>query len=260
MKLVLTADLHFGSVVEGLAEILAQAIAAENPGITIIAGDLTLGARRTEFEKAALWLDSLQRPLLVLPGNHDMPYWNLIRRFSDPFRAYSVAANAESLMPAVALPEGLVLGFNTATSWQPHLAWQEGVARRTDIEAAKELLSASGAPFKAVAAHHPFVRIEGQARARPVRRAEQALEVFAEAGVALLMSGHTHMSFAMEHEIENRKIVAVGAPTALSSRMRGEANGFCVIEASPDAIACSLRLYTGSAFEEAANKHFQRSR
>jgi 3',5'-cyclic AMP phosphodiesterase CpdA len=239
MKILLAADLHFGSVPEGLAQDLAEAIEQEAPDVTVIAGDLTLAARHAEFERAGRWLRSLPPPVLVIPGNHDMPYWNLIKRFAYPFHRYKAAAGAETLMPVVRQGGGVVLGFNTTVSWQPHLRWQEGVARLRDILAAKDFLSSVPASdFKAVAAHHPFLKLPEMPRARPVRRASLAIRAFAE------------------REFEGQKIVAVGAPTALSTRMRGEANGFWIVEAEGGEIRCSLRLRRERRFEEAARKVF----
>jgi 3',5'-cyclic AMP phosphodiesterase CpdA len=257
MKILLAADLHFGSVPEGLAQDLAEAIEQEAPDVTVIAGDLTLAARHAEFERAGRWLRSLPPPVLVIPGNHDMPYWNLIKRFAYPFHRYKAAAGAETLMPVVRQGGGVVLGFNTTVSWQPHLRWQEGVARLRDILAAKDFLSSVPASdFKAVAAHHPFLKLPEMPRARPVRRASLAIRAFAESGVDLIMSGHTHLSFAVQREFEGQKIVAVGAPTALSTRMRGEANGFWIVEAEGGEIRCSLRLRRERRFEEATRKVF----
>jgi 3',5'-cyclic AMP phosphodiesterase CpdA len=261
MRIALAADLHFGSVPEGLAVELADAIKDQHPTVTVIAGDLTLRARSEEFEQAQTWLQSLAPPALVIPGNHDLPFWNIIQRFSAPFQLYQKAANAVTLMPVIEQPGGLVLGFNTTGSWQPHLRWQEGVARRNDIEAAKQALSAAPPDqFKAVAAHHPFVKVPEVPRARPVRRAPEALDVFAAAGVDLIMSGHTHQSFAIETKVGGQSILSVGAPTALSTRMRGEANGFWIIEANKDAIVCTLWLRNGTNFSPASEKVFPRIR
>jgi 3',5'-cyclic AMP phosphodiesterase CpdA len=259
MKIVLAADLHFGSVPEGLAARLREEIEHQAPGIIVIAGDLTLRARSREFADAKSWLQSLQVPTLVLPGNHDLPYWNLLQRFANPFQRYRQAAGAASLMPIVELPGGVVLGFNTTGSWQPHLRWQEGVARLRDIDAARKALSSIPADrFKAVAAHHPFMKIPEVPRAEPVRRARRALQAFAESRVDLIMSGHTHRSFAIETKVEGRSVVAVGAPTALSTRMRGEANGFWVIDASDDRVVCTLWLRDGVNFGPATEKVFKR--
>ncbi len=187
MKLALAADLHFGSVPEGLADQLREAIELEAPDLVVIAGDLTLRARRSEFAAAKQWLASLTPPALVLPGNHDLHYWNLVQRFANPLGRYRQALNEETLMPIVEAAGGFVLGFNTTRSWQPHIRWQEGVARRRDIAAAKDIVSAvPNSRFKAVAAHHPFMRVTGRPRTRPVRRASKALRAFSECGVDLL--------------------------------------------------------------------------
>ena len=158
-------------------------------------------------------------------------------------------------MPVVECRDGLVLGLNTARSWQPHLRWQEGTARLRDIEAASAVLEAAPAgQFKAVAAHHPLMSIPGFPRARPVRRGGLALAAFAGAGASLVMSGHIHQSFAIEANVAGRLIAVVGAPTALSSRMRGEANGFWMIDATVSSIKCTLWLWDGSGFKAAGRK------
>ena len=155
----------------------------------------------------------------------------------------------------------MVLGFNTTRPWQPHLRWQEGTARLRDIEAAKVAFSSAPADrFKAVAAHHPLMKVPGLPRAEPVRRAKLALSAFAECGVDLVMSGHIHQSYAIETEVEGRPMVAVGAPTALSSRKRGEANGFWMIEAGEAAIDCTLWLRGEVSFQPAPALSFPRKR
>ncbi|KAI96327.1 metallophosphatase [Rhodomicrobium udaipurense JA643] len=243
MKIALCADLHFGSVPMGLEDALREAMEAERPDVIVVAGDLTLRARRREFEAAKTWLAALRTPALVLPGNHDLPYFNLLQRFADPFHRFHQATGTPHLMPVFEGGGGAVLGFNTARSWQPHLRWQDRAARRRDIAATEaEFAAMPPGVFKAVAAHHPFLRVPDEPRARPVRRAGDALRAFARCGVELLMSGHTHRSFAIEVQVSDRRLVALGAPTALSARMRGEANGFWIVEADAAAIACTLWL------------------
>jgi 3',5'-cyclic AMP phosphodiesterase CpdA len=259
MKIALAADLHFGSVADGLAAELSAAMELEAPDVIVIAGDLTLRARKREFEEASAWLSSLKAPALVLPGNHDLPYFNLVQRFRNPFHRYRAAANTADLMPAFECRGGMVLGFNTTRPWQPHLRWQEGAARLRDIEAAKATLCAAPTGrFKAVAAHHPLARVPGFPRAEPVRRAAPALKAFGDCGVELIMSGHIHQSYAVESETEGRRMLMVGAPTALSSRLRGEANGFWIIHVSEAAIECCLWLRVELSFKPASKKVFVR--
>ena len=261
MKIALAADLHFGSVPEGLSVELRGAIGRHQPDIIVIAGDLTLRARKEEFEQASAWLKLLSPEPLVTPGNHDLPHWNLIRRFADPFHKFRRAVGSGVLMPIIEVPAGVVLGFNTTRSWQPHLRWHEGIARLQDVEAAREAFSRAPLDsFKAVAAHHPMLKAPGIPRAEPVRRALTALQVFAESGVELLMSGHTHQSFAVQTEIHGQPLVALGAPTALSTRMRGEQNGFWIVEITDDAILCTLWLRDKAVFRASAEKAFKRPR
>lgn len=187
------------------------------------------------------------------------PIGILIQRFANPFQRYRKATASGTLMPIAEKPGWLVLGFNTSASWQPHLRWQEGVARLKDINAALKVLSSAGPDrFKAIAVHHPLLRVPGFARTEPVRRANAALQAFAEAGVGLIMSGHTHQSFAVDTLIHGKPLVAVGAPTALSARTRGEANGFWIIEVTDDAIVCTLWLRDKAVFRAAAEKTFKR--
>ncbi|MFY9874471.1 MAG: metallophosphoesterase, partial [Rhodomicrobium sp.] len=120
MKIALAADLHFGSVPEGLAEELRALIDGQKPDVVVIAGDLTLRARRREFEQAKVWLSAFEAPTLVLPGNHDLPYFNLVQRFRNPFHRYRHAANGTGLMPVIEREDGMVLGLNTTRPWQPH--------------------------------------------------------------------------------------------------------------------------------------------
>jgi 3',5'-cyclic AMP phosphodiesterase CpdA len=261
MKIALAADLHFGSVPEGLADELRTLIDAEKPDVVVIAGDLTLRARRREFEQARCWLSSFEASTLVLPGNHDLPYFNLLQRFRNPFHRYRHAANGTGLMPVIEREDGMVLGFNTTRSWQPHFRWQEGTARLRDIETARAALSSAPARrFKAVAAHHPLMKVPDLPRAEPVRRAKLALSAFVECGVDLIMSGHIHQSYAIEIEVEGSPMLAVGAPTALSSRMRGEANGFWMIEARETTIDCILWSRNIACFEPAPALSFPRKR
>jgi 3',5'-cyclic AMP phosphodiesterase CpdA len=261
LKLILIADLHFGSVPAGLAESLADAIAEHAPELIVVAGDLTLRARAQEFQQARAWLAGLKSPYLILPGNHDLPYVNLFQRFYDPFKRFRLAVEAADVVPVFSSHDACVVGFNTTSSWQPHLRWQEGVARRTEVEAASKALSeANTGAFKAVASHHPLVAISALPHARPVWRARLALDAFSRAGVDLIMSGHLHRSYAFEYPAERGSIVAIGAPTALSWRMRGEPNGFWLVDVASDRISARLWLNEGSKFRQEIEKNFVRGK
>lgn len=247
-RIALLADLHFGSVPPELAERLATNLEAIAPDLIVIAGDLTMQSRRREFADAKSWLESLRAPLLMLPGNHDLPVWNIFERFWNPFARYSRVAG-QPLMPVFEDAQCFVLGLNTTASWQPSLQWQEGTARRRDVKSAQILL-AKAPPEKAriVATHHPLMEVEGFPRARPARRAMSALAMLGQERVEMLLSGHVHQTYAVALAQPFGSVIAVGAPTALSTRIRGEPNGFWLIEVLPEFFRLTLHSFDSAHF------------
>ena len=117
-RIALLADLHFGSVPEGLAKQLHADLERLTPDLIVIAGDMTLRSRQREFEEAKVWLETLRAPLLLLPGNHDLPVWNLVERFTRPFARYWRSVG-HPLMPVFEDEQVVVVGLNTTASWQP---------------------------------------------------------------------------------------------------------------------------------------------
>ncbi len=251
-RIALLADLHFGSVPPQLAEQLTRDLERIRPDLIIVAGDLTMRSTRSEFADAKAWLEQLRAPLLLLPGNHDLPVWSLFERFTSPFARYLRAAGTK-LMPVFEDDKSFILGLNTTASWQPGFSWHEGVARRRDVAAARVLLAESPADkARIVATHHPLLPIAGFPRARPVRRAARAMEMLVGQKVDMLLSGHIHQTYAVAAQQPGGTIIAVGAPTALSTRMRGEPNGFWLIEATLGRFALWLHQYDGASFVSAA--------
>lgn len=247
-RIALLADLHFGSVPLGLAERLGESLTAAAPDVIVVAGDLTMRSRTREFVAGKAWLSTLAAPLMLLPGNHDLPVWNVFERFANPFARYAKATGAP-LMPVFEDARCFILGLNTTASWQPHLRWQEGIARRTDVLAARKLLAAAPpGKLRIVATHHPLFKVAHLPRALPARRFAQALDMLAAENVELLMHGHLHQQYALRCRHGDRQFLTVGAPTALSSRVRGEPNGWWLIEAAPEGFTLTLHtLAEGSA-------------
>jgi 3',5'-cyclic AMP phosphodiesterase CpdA len=247
-RIALLADLHFGSVPEGLEDQLHADLESLAPDLIVIAGDMTLRSRRSEFDKAKAWLGTLHAPLLLLPGNHDVPVWNLVERFTQPFARYSKSVG-QPLMPVFEDAQVFVVGLNTTSSWHPSLRWQEGTARRHDIAAlAKVLAGTPHGKARIVATHHPLAPIEDFPRARPVRRALSVLEMLSAQRVEMAVSGHIHQAFAVELQQTPGRLIAVGAPTALSWRVRGEPNGFWLIEVTPNCFRLTLYRFDGAVF------------
>ena len=82
--IVHVSDLHFGRVDEATAQPLVRQVKALQPHLIVVSGDLTQRARSGEFQDARRFLESLPQPQIVVPGNHDVPLWDVARRVFAP--------------------------------------------------------------------------------------------------------------------------------------------------------------------------------
>jgi 3',5'-cyclic AMP phosphodiesterase CpdA len=111
--LVHLSDLHFGRVDPRILPPLLAAVAAAEPDLVVISGDFTQRARVREFKDAASFLAKLPQPQLLVPGNHDVPLYDLMRRWLAPLRRYRHYIT-DDLAPFYADKEIAILGINTA--------------------------------------------------------------------------------------------------------------------------------------------------
>ena len=127
--LVHLSDLHTGRVDPTVVGALVPTINGIRPDLVVFSGDLTQRATRTQFREARAFLDALKGPLLVIPGNHDVPLWNVARRFVTPLERYKRFITTD-LAPVVQDDEMIVVGVNTARS----LTWGEGRINKRQVD------------------------------------------------------------------------------------------------------------------------------
>lgn len=249
VKIAQISDLHFGSTDAAAVAALSGALEAEKPDLTVVSGDLTQSGRKSEFEAAAAFLAGLDGRVLSVPGNHDAPVHNVLRRFASPwsrFERYIGAAEAAS----AAIGDVAVIGVNSARRAAPRLNWSYGrLSRRAIAETcAIAAMHRNEGRMVVVACHHPFVVGPNRAGAEIVGRGEEALRAFRDAGVAAVLTGHVHVSSAAPIEAVNSEILSVQAGSAASDRQRGETASFNLIktETGPEQIAIEVKgLKTG---------------
>ena len=164
--------------------------------------------------------------MLSVLGNHDLPLFNLPERLLRPSRRYEQFI-ARDLNPVVALPDLIVLGLDTMPPWR----WKAGHVSPRQIGLVREVLGSGPAgAWRLLATHHPVLpaSLSGLVGRGPLVKA------CAEAGVAVLLSGHTHVPsvdmVAIEAEGVRHQALAVGAGTAISSRTRGASNAYAVLD------------------------------
>lgn len=221
------SDLHFGRVDQPILAPLLRFIHAAQPDLVVVSGDLTQRARTAEFVAARAFLDEMPFPLLVVPGNHDIPLANLVARFTRPLQKYLRHVCAD-LSPFFGDPEIAVAGLNTARS----LTTKYGRINRAQLALLRRRFRGIGDEItKVVVTHHPFDLPPGYAdRRQLVGGAQMAMAAMVECGVDLLLSGHLHLNrtafTAGRNQLTGHSALIVQAGTATSTRGRGEANSF----------------------------------
>jgi 3',5'-cyclic AMP phosphodiesterase CpdA len=255
------SDLHFGRIQPGLPEALLEAARRIAPDVVVVSGDLTQRARTLEFQQARAFLDLLPSPLIVVPGNHDVPLHNLYGRFVQRLGRFQAYITPD-LEPAYVDDEIGVFGINTARS----LTWKGGRMNNAQIESLRTRLCALRPEVaRVVVTHHPFDVPEGFHRRNLVGSARTALERWTGCGADLLLCGHMHVGDSTttlsRYAAVAWRAIVVNAGTAVSTRGRGVPNSFNVIELE-DRTSVSVAKWSwdaaGRAFEKVSEARFTR--
>jgi 3',5'-cyclic AMP phosphodiesterase CpdA len=254
------SDLHFGRIDPLVLPPLVQAIRAIAPHLVAVSGDLTQRARAVEFIEARAFLDELPLPRLVVPGNHDVPLYDVARRALRPLARYQRHITRD-LEPVFEDGEMIVVGLNSARSLA--LAGGRLNARQVGRAAARLAAAAPGA-VRVIVTHHPFELPEGHGEMFLIGRARMAMAHLAPAGVDLFLAGHLHLSHvghtAARYRIEGHSALVVQAGT-LSTRGRGEAIAFNVVRAGSSRITVDRHAWDESSrtFPSVLTRVFQRT-
>lgn len=224
------SDLHFGRVDPGLLDPLRAAVAQAGPDVVVVSGDLTQRARSRQFRDAAAFLRTLPHPQVVVPGNHDVPLYDVLRRFAAPLDRFREHIEADPF-PTFIDAEIAVVGVNTARSF----TFKDGRINRGQVaEVERRFAGLPEDVTRIVVTHHPFDLADGHRRQRDlVGRAAMAMEAFAAARVDVFLSGHLHHSLASStaarYRIDGFSALVIQAGTTTSTRTHTDGNAFNVL-------------------------------
>jgi 3',5'-cyclic AMP phosphodiesterase CpdA len=250
-RLLHVSDIHFGAVDIAAADACAAYARANPPDLVLVTGDVTQWGRRREFAAASAWLMRFPEPVFITPGNHDTPYWDVGARVFQPWRRWEEALGHPANDHQFQTEALMVRGVNTARGAQLRANWAKGAIDLEQTRRAAEALSrAPKGALRVIACHHPLIEMIGGPMTGEVRRGRAAAEIFADAGVDLVMTGHVHVPFALPIHVGDKCSYAVGAGT-LSLRLRGAPAGFNMVEWDDREVRVQALGWTGSHFETA---------
>lgn len=244
------SDVHFGCEhVHATAAALAYARAAA-ADLILVTGDITQRGLPAEFAAAAAWLKALPAPVFVTVGNHDVPYWDVMARLFWPWRAFEQATGHPAHDHEFRHEALMVRGVTTARGWQARPNWSKGVIDLDQTRRAAEALrQAPDGALRILACHHPLIEMIGAPMTGEVKRGAAAAQIFADAGVDLVVSGHVHVPFALPIRLADHCSYAVGCGT-LSHRERGAPPSFNRIEWDAEEVTVSAVAWDGRGFAD----------
>ena len=209
------SDLHFGNNDLSLLAPLQQAITALAPHVLVISGDLVEHATKEEFHQARAFLDSLPSPQIVVPGNHDLPFYNLAERALFGLTRYKHFITPDT-SPAYRDDEIAILGANTSRVWPI----RGGSLSSTQLDKLEAQFAALPENLtRVLVTHHPFDLPPGQQSRLIVGHARRAIARLAPF-VDVLLAGHIHLSStgstAARYKTQGHALAFVQAGTAVS--------------------------------------------
>ena len=261
--LIHLSDLHFGAHDPRLVSAVEQRIDEAKPDLTVISGDFTQRARTEQFEQACQFLERLKsagHEVLGVPGNHDVPLYDVLRRFLSPLTRYRRYID-ETLCPFHEVPGAAVLGINTARS----LTFKDGNINEEQVAYIRDTFSRTRSEtVRILVTHHPMFALpvgDGPELGKAIGRQELALDAVADAGVDLLLAGHNHRAsthHAKDLVTDAGAALVVQAGTATSTRLRDEEQSFNLIEVGDGEVTVAVQAWDGGGYASRDAQRFVR--
>ena len=261
LRVLQVSDLHAGTQEEPEVEGDLRALADEvDPELVVASGDLTHRNRPAEHERAAILLRSLGRPLLVIPGNHDIPRWppwRFTRTFAELQRHWP------ELEPVYRSERLVVCGLNSVRPWKQ----QGGALRRPQLErVANVFAEAPEDALRVVAVHHHLLGAPWRSRKRTIANRSTVLGALVDAGAELVLSGHVHQSAVGERrefevvrgDVRGTTVVTAPGLGQPRPKRRGEARGLHVVEADERSLRVLTYAWDGARWARIADRRFPR--
>ena len=262
-KIIHLSDLHFGAHDPLIVTAVEKRLDHEQAELVVISGDFTQRAKTEQFEEAAEFVERVRaagHEVLAVPGNHDVPLYDVFRRFLSPLTRYKRFID-DDLCPFIQIDGAAVLGINTARS----LTFKNGHISHEQMDHIRETFAATDLHQpRILVTHHPLFALpigDGPELGHLMDNHDDALTAIAAAGVDLLLAGHNHrasINDASALATGAGKALVIQAGTATSTRVRGEEQSFNRIEIDETGIRVTVQRWDGSEFHSGDSEFFER--
>lgn len=255
MRLVHLSDLHFGREQSVVVDALLKALDQLQPELVLISGDLTQRATRREYRKVQAFLASLQWPVVLVPGNHDLSAHRLLERFFQPWKKWHKYIGTP-LEPRLQAGTVSVAGINSARRLGKFFDWSRGrISPLQAYQASQWLAQTPEQNLRILLAHHPFWLPASSLDRHLIGGGQQALQQLAAAQVDIILGGHIHLEYVQLHE----GIIISHAGTTVSDRLvDGQPNSFNLINGDRSELVLTQYIFEQGRFWPELAKKFQR--
>jgi len=216
LRIVQLSDIHCGEITfdAKAMESIVEQINAMQPDLAVVAGDLTAAGYEWEFAEAADWLDQIECPTVVIPGNHDarnVGYLHFEHYFGERFYRYRVDFPPDRAK-VIGAPSMTLVAVDSS---EPDL--NEGQIGRERYPWLRDQFDQPD-DLKVFVIHHHLVAIPGTGRERnTINDAGDVLAELVRFGVDIVMSGHKHVPYFWGLS----GILICNSGTATTKRLRG---------------------------------------
>lgn len=248
------------------ADAMVRLAESVEPDVVVASGDLTQRAKRREFEGARRLLERFgDVPVVVTPGNHDVPLYRTLERLAQPFRNWRRFTGLRDLDTVTRVDGATFVALSSAA---PRRAVVAGRLRSRQLEFAhRAFREAPVHDHRIVVIHHHLVPVPGGGAGRPLDGAAELLRELEGMGVSAVLGGHVHqlhLNASTELTGSPRAVPVISAGTATSRRGRGHeagANSLCVLRFTHRVVEVTpyVREPGGRAFEPRESRTFELS-
>ncbi len=256
------SDLHFGKEDSDIADALVTEINTRKPSLVVISGDLTQRAHPKQFRRARLFVAKIESPVLIVPGNHDIPMLNLVRRFITPLRAYKKHIT-KNLFPIFSDDEMVVAGLNTARS----RTLKEGRVSPAQLRRIQEAFGSlpNDGRARVLVAHHPvIIPMQLKRKKSSIRKPKKVVRHLEACGIDLVLSGHLHLGIhgdVRSHlPTATRSMIVAQAGPAIARWYLKEGNAYNTVSIDAETITITVRKWENGSFVDVERVVYPRER